>query len=195
MPKDTFKNEQQLIAAALEEFSQNSFDEASINRILKKADVSKGVFYYHFQDKEALYFHLMEDVAKLKWKFIANDMQNADLSNADIFEQFRLQAQAGIRFAARYPQYQRFARMVAGEKNPGIRTHIDTAFAKSDRIDHMIGSAMQKGDFSDEYTREFLMAVIGYLFAHFDDIFPNDREAYEHLDNYITMMKNGLSAK
>ncbi|MEM5769935.1 MAG: TetR/AcrR family transcriptional regulator [Bacillota bacterium] len=195
MPKDTFKNEQELIGAALEEFSQNSFDEASINRILKRAGVSKGVFYYHFQDKEALYFHLMEEAAQQKWEFITVEIQSADFENADIFGQFRIQAQAGIRFAAVHPQYYRFAKMVAKEKNPRIRAHIDSAFVKSDRIEKMIDRAIQKRNFSEEYTKEFLVAVIGHLFAHFDDIFPNDREAYEHLDNYITMMKNGLSAK
>ncbi len=60
MIRKSFKREQKLLDAAIEEFSQWSFDEASVNRILKNAHISKGVFYYHFKDKEALYYSVME---------------------------------------------------------------------------------------------------------------------------------------
>jgi len=195
MTEKLFDRERLLLDAALDEFSQKNFDEASINRILKNAGISKGVFYYHFQDKEALYLHLMGETSRLKWEFIAGEMSHANLVRVDIFEQFRFQAQAGIRFAMQYPKYHRFAWMIAKEKNPTIRAHIETAFAQSDKLEEMVSIALKSGDFSEVYSKNFLITVISFLFAHFDDIFPDDREAYENLDSYIAMMKNGLSAK
>lgn len=195
MAKKTLKNEQALLSAALEEFSKKNFDEASMNRILKNAGVSKGVFYYHFQDKEALYLYLVKESSRLKWEFISDEMRNADITILDIFEQFRLQAKAGIQFAALHHQYHRFSQMVAKEKNAAIRAHIQTAFASSDIIGSMVEAAMGSGNLSKNYSKDFLTSVIGYMFAHFFDIFPDDIDAYENLDSYISMMKQGLGVK
>lgn len=190
-----FDRRQQLLDAALEEFSQRSFDEASINQILKNAGISKGVFYYHFKDKEALYMCLMEEASGVKWRFISEELQNQDNGFGDIFELFRMQAQAGIRFAQQYPIYHQFARILAREKNPVIRAHIDAEFAQSDKLEKMVEQAIKQGDFSPVYSKKFLIALIGFLFAHFDDVFPNERDAYESLDSYIFMMENGLGRK
>ncbi len=194
MKDKIFDRRQQLLDAALEEFSQTSFDEASINRILKNAVISKGVFYYHFKDKEALYLCLMEETSAVKWGFITAELRDKEISQANIFEQFRMQAQAGIRFAQQHPKYHQFARMLAKEKNPGIRAHIDAAFAQSDQLAAMVERGIKSNDFTSKYSKEFLITAIGFLFAHFDDMFPNERDAYENLDSYISMMKNGLSA-
>ena len=192
MKEKSFDRRKPLLDAALEEFSQSGFDEASINRILKNAGISKGVFYYHFKDKEALYICLVEEASRVKWDFIASELGDKDIKSADIFELFRRQACAGIRFAQQHPRYHQFARMLAIEKNPGIRAYIDAEFAQSEKLEVMIERAMQNGDFSPAYSKDFLTTVIGFMFAHFDDVFPNERDTYENLDNYIAMLKNGL---
>ena len=192
MKEKAFERQQQLLDAALEEFSQWSFDQASINRILKNSGISKGVFYYHFNDKEALYLCLMEDTSQVKWEFITAELQHIDIASADIFEMFRLQASAGIRFAQHHPRHAQFARMLVKEKNPGIRAHIDAAFVQSEKLEVMVERAMHNGNFSTAYSKDFLVAVIGFMFAHFNDIFPCEQDAHQNLDRYIAMMKNGL---
>jgi TetR/AcrR family transcriptional regulator len=192
MKKRPFERRRRLIDAALDEFSENSFGEASINRILKSASISKGVFYYHFRDKKELYICVMNEASETKWEFISSELKDADLQAADIFEQFRLQARAGIRFSAKYPKYQRFARMLAKEKDPNIRMSIENGFTHSEKIAEMVGRAQRSGDFSSAYTGTFLITVIGFMFGHFDEIFPDDRDAFENLDSFIGMMKSGL---
>ena len=44
-----------LLLAAESELAQKGFHAASLNDILKAAEVSKGSFYHHFEDKEALF--------------------------------------------------------------------------------------------------------------------------------------------
>ncbi|WP_282709251.1 TetR family transcriptional regulator [Ligilactobacillus sp. Marseille-Q7487] len=62
MPKQTFFNispekKQRLLAAACKEFSQVSFNDASINRIIKEAQIPRGSFYQYFEDKQDLYLY------------------------------------------------------------------------------------------------------------------------------------------
>jgi len=48
-----------IIHAALEEFSERPFNEASITNIVKKADISRGSFYQYFGNKENIYEYLV----------------------------------------------------------------------------------------------------------------------------------------
>ena len=49
-----------LADAAVEEFSARGYDAASLNKILGKAGLSKGDFYYHFRGKSGLLRYLFE---------------------------------------------------------------------------------------------------------------------------------------
>lgn len=44
-----------ILLLAIEEFSNYTFEEASLNQILTRAHVSKGSFYYYFKNKQMLY--------------------------------------------------------------------------------------------------------------------------------------------
>ena len=48
--------------AAWEEFTRVSFGEVSINKIVRRARISRGSFYQYFSDKGELFFYLLDDV-------------------------------------------------------------------------------------------------------------------------------------
>lgn len=65
MPTQTFyhlpkEKQKTLLKAAMNEFTHHSFSNASINQIIKEASIPRGSFYMYFQDKEDLYFYLLE---------------------------------------------------------------------------------------------------------------------------------------
>src|SRR5690625_4000881 len=69
MPKQTFFNlskekRETIITAALKEFARVPFSEASIANIVKDADISRGSFYQYFDDKDDLFFYLLDKHAK-----------------------------------------------------------------------------------------------------------------------------------
>lgn len=92
MKEKPFKRQEELPEAALDEFSAKTYDEASLNRIIRKAGISKGTFYYHFADKQALYLDVLEHGVQAKWKFIHEASQNGaeTQGSKDIFELFKL---------------------------------------------------------------------------------------------------------
>jgi AcrR family transcriptional regulator len=60
MPRQRFYNlpaaaRDKLLELALNEFAERGFDEASLNEILARAGLSKGAYYYYFDDKEDLF--------------------------------------------------------------------------------------------------------------------------------------------
>jgi AcrR family transcriptional regulator len=49
-----------LLEAAAQEFGTHGFDDASINRILERAGLSKGAAYFYFDDKEDLFVTVVQ---------------------------------------------------------------------------------------------------------------------------------------
>jgi AcrR family transcriptional regulator len=50
--------QQAILGAALEEFAAHGFHDASLNRVIESAGISKGSMYYYFDGKEDLYAHV-----------------------------------------------------------------------------------------------------------------------------------------
>lgn len=53
------EKKERIIHAALDEFSDKTFNEASITNIVKKANISRGSFYQYFGNKETIYQYLV----------------------------------------------------------------------------------------------------------------------------------------
>ncbi len=56
---DSEKRER-ILQAAYEEFTEHSYDNASTNRIVKKAKIGKGMLFYYFGNKEDLFHYLID---------------------------------------------------------------------------------------------------------------------------------------
>lgn len=69
MPKDLFfalsqEKKTRIIEAAIEEFSKVIYHDASINQIIKNAEISRGSFYQYFEDKDDLFFYIIETIIR-----------------------------------------------------------------------------------------------------------------------------------
>ncbi|WP_144551673.1 TetR/AcrR family transcriptional regulator [Bacillus sp. X1(2014)] len=90
MPKQTYfhlpKDKQdKLIEAAKGEFSRVPLHEASIANIIKSAGIPRGSFYQYFDDKEDIYYFLLNQLAqKNNERFIGLLKEK----NGDLFETF-----------------------------------------------------------------------------------------------------------
>jgi AcrR family transcriptional regulator len=52
------QQQQVILRAALDEFASKGFHDASLNRVIEKAGISKGSMYYYFDGKDDLYAHV-----------------------------------------------------------------------------------------------------------------------------------------
>ncbi|MCI5835497.1 MAG: TetR family transcriptional regulator [Firmicutes bacterium] len=65
MPSDTFlklskEKQNSLIESAILEFSENTYNEASINKIINRIKLPRGSFYMYFNDKYDLYTYILK---------------------------------------------------------------------------------------------------------------------------------------
>lgn len=52
---------QRILHAALREFGEKGYDKASLNAVCSDGDISKGIIYHYFQDKDAVYLACVKD--------------------------------------------------------------------------------------------------------------------------------------
>jgi Transcriptional regulator len=92
VPTNTFENlakdkKDKLLKAAMKEFSQKLFEDASINQIIKNAGISRGSFYTYFEDKEDIYFYIINYYDTNYRTKVINYLKN---SNGDLLSAFVL---------------------------------------------------------------------------------------------------------
>lgn len=90
MPSKTFynlsqKKQQKIIDASKKEFSNNLYQDVSLNQIIKNSNISRGSFYMYFTDKEDLYFYLLNEYKANFEKVIIKTLND---NNGEIFSAF-----------------------------------------------------------------------------------------------------------
>ena len=200
----SFDRKKELQEAAFDEFISKSYEEASLNNIIKNAGISKGTFYYHFQDKEALYLSLIQGSVEAKMEFLKNRIQEKpDGGSLNLFETLKLQAKFGIEFAKEYPRYYLFGMMFLREKGNKI---YDTAMAMLDDssekyYDSMLEQAYENKDLRGDISIGFVKKIISYIFIHYDEIFDVKEDMMDfdlmrhNFDQLIDFMQYGLGRK
>jgi len=135
MPKQTFYNlekdkKDRLIEACFEEFSLYTFTDASINRIIKNADISRGSFYQYFENKEDCYMEVLSMIAQEKYLLFKDIVQMESHSVFDdylnMLKQVRVWMEAQPRYYKIGMNMQRdnsdFVRKI-NEKNPSLQDY------------------------------------------------------------------------
>lgn len=98
---DDFDKRDQIVNAALDEFSENDFEKASTNNIVKKAKVSKGLLYHYFKSKQELYDYLIDFVFRTIGDGIMNEF---DFTESDFFKRIEEIARIKINITKKYPK-------------------------------------------------------------------------------------------
>ncbi|MCB8978570.1 MAG: TetR/AcrR family transcriptional regulator [Ardenticatenaceae bacterium] len=192
----SFEHKQKLLDAALAEFNAYGYEQASINRILDAAGMSKGQFYYHFKNKEALYFALIEMSIQQKLAYFQN-LNLLDGAPTDIFSLFKMQIRYGLIFAREYPAVHDLSQSFLRERGNPIYEKVMTRYDFKDNevIGQLIEGAYVRGEFREDLPLPFIKQMIGYLFNQAADFanLENMAEMESNLNYLIDFMRSGLA--
>jgi len=188
------ENSPKLFDAALTEFADKSFENASLNDIIKTCGISKGSFYHRFKDKLDLYLCVMDVISRQKAAFSKDIPAMPD----DFFEQLRLMFRQGLEFAQEEPRYYAFWRRHLTERAE-VKGAVRRAFPnrRSDTLDALIEKAIEDGQFSKDFPVPFVSGIINLLIGHIDTLIKPDMshdDITSLADNLVDMLKNGLQA-
>ncbi len=195
MPKDTFYNlppekRERIVEAALKEFEENSFDQASTNRIIGQSGISKGSFYQYFDDKKDLYKHLIQLMVEAKLKYITPAMQNP--FNHDFFEVIHDMNEAGLRFALDQPRFLKIGTRLMQDKNHSLYKEIiaenqERAF---EAYRALVKNAMERGELRNDIDIDFTAQIIFIMSSEIVTLTTNG--SYETLTENLTEILDKL---
>ncbi len=216
MPKETFFNlnddKQNLIyEIALKEFAINDYNSASINSIVKKADISKGSMYQYFDNKNDLYMYLLNTASEKKLNYIRDNISGEDKSFFEMIKEIHL---VGAKFDLTHPKY---SKMIINAMNENIIEGIgDISFQLKNKSDdffeNYIIKGQQQNNIRNDIDSSFLSFLISrtsislidfisktYNFSYRELINENkkempieENELEEILEDYISVLKKGI---
>jgi TetR/AcrR family transcriptional regulator len=193
-----------ILDAALEEFSKYDYDRASINSIIKNSDTSKGTFYHYFESKEALYLELIKLASQEKLKYLKEKISVADTTkDMSIFGLIKKQMENSIHFGLTNPKFAKFSVKVANETNTHIKEEAQATIGSSvsDYLKQLINNEISNGRIRDDLPKEFIFEIFGYMMTRFNDFIAhggiiidisNEEKIMNYISYYLDFMENGL---
>ncbi len=109
-----------LLEAAADEFAQHGYDGANVNNISLAAGFAKGTVYNYFSSKRALMLALIEDIASLHFRILAEQVR-LDQEPRRRLERF---FEAGIDFVRQYPTQARLITTTVYGPDETFKQHI-----------------------------------------------------------------------
>lgn len=167
MPTSTFFNlpeekRQRFIDLALEEFAQYDFENASISRVVARAEIAKGSLYQYFADKKDLYFYLLSLASQKKGEFLSAALSST--GDQPIFEQLDGLFSAMLQFQEQHPLLAQVGNRVLNANSPLSGDLISTArLATQQQFSNLFEQGKTRGEIRPDADTEaagFIMAAV-----------------------------------
>ncbi|MDI9486051.1 MAG: TetR/AcrR family transcriptional regulator [Bacillota bacterium] len=196
MPKQTFFNlepekREAIIKAAVEEFAQAPFEQASLTKIVEKCGIAKGSMYQYFRDKRDLYLYVVDLAYEQKRAYVSK----AFAREGDIFsvlEEYYYQSYA---FAREHPLFHQVTNKFWDNKGGALRLELEKGrLSRASDFAKFLDEAMAQGKVNKDLDPEavfFVYHAVGKeLIDHFDQV---------HSDGFfkrvLDVLRLGLAAR
>lgn len=128
LPKDK-KN--RIIESCVLEFAEFGYDKGSTDRIIKRADISKGGLYEYIESKAELYLYLVEHAYQQLYSYIQTGIARKKSGKpGDILERFQLVSSIAIDFYIEHPALIQFIVKIGAITNPELIGKAQAIFLK-----------------------------------------------------------------
>ncbi len=124
---------QKIINAGFEVFAEHGYAKASVDEIIKAADISKGSLFYYFESKKNFYLYLYNYCGEQLEQLVdspGDDGRPTYMQYTDFFERLTCIQELKMKHSADYPHMYSFMRKVVFDSSPTIREEISKVNAK-----------------------------------------------------------------
>jgi len=116
------EKQEYILNAAMKEFSQKGFEDASTNEIVKEANISKGLLFHYFKNKKNLFIFLYNYCMDI---YINEFYKKIDIDETDIFVKLDQSRVIKLELLIRYPQLFVFIEVAYKEKSNSVKGDIE----------------------------------------------------------------------
>lgn len=203
VPKKTFFNlpeekREKILVEVMVEFRDYAYDVASINRIVERSGISKGSFYQYFEDKEDVYFYLLQIIGEKKLQYLGPTI--ATLTEIGFYEALRKIYEAGIKFGLENPDYLTIGNRMMRDGGTIVRRLQEKFGNQSDALFTMLlEKGIARGEIREgievplvaRLLMNMQMTVVEYFFEKHQEV-GYSKEILSELNVFIEMVERGI---
>lgn len=200
------EKQDRIINAALKEFAQKGYDNASTNEIVKSAEISKGLLFHYFKNKKQLFLFLYDYCVELT---VEELFSKIDLKEKDFFLRMRQGLMVKMELLSKYPEIVKFVGVVFIEESSEVKDDITNK--NKELITNSYNRMFENIDmskFKENMDMKKVINIITWTFEGYSnavvekikyssskqiDFFKDVAETNNHFaeaDIYIEMLKN-----
>ncbi|WP_413305031.1 TetR/AcrR family transcriptional regulator [Bacillus sp. 1P10SD] len=161
------EKQNRIINAAIQEFAQKGYSNASTNEIVKEAGISKGLLFHYFQNKKQLFLFLFDSCVEL----ITDDFyKKIDLTETDFFQRIRQSVLIKMELLAQYPDLFKFVEKAYMEDAADIQAEMQKKVRELNHINiGKIYEGIDVSKFRDDIDIQKIFKIITWTFEKLSD--------------------------
>lgn len=211
-PREIFKKlesdkQQRILDTAIEEFADQGFKQASVNRMVQKLGIAKGSIFQYFGTKEGLFGFIFDHAVELVRRSLRQVKQ--ETADADFFERIRGSLIQGVQFIDQHPRvYQIYLKMIFQEDFPLRAQFLQKVHLFSaEYLQPLVEGGMSRGElrsdlnikttvfFLDALMDRFLQAYsVSFLDAGAGLYRAPRSEIERRVDELVNLLRHGLGS-
>ncbi len=191
-----------IIDASVNEFANNGFKNASVNKIVEKAGISKGSLFNYFKSKNLLFDHIYQIALREVKSYLAKVRDES--KNDDFFTRFSKIINSGVTFINKHPRLARiYFRLLNSDDSPHGKAIIQKLHSEAIRyLTDFVKTGIERKELRSELnpsTVAFLMesTLNRILQVHYLEIFDAKSDLLINdnnwIDEIVNILKLGLS--
>ncbi|MFX3623239.1 MAG: TetR/AcrR family transcriptional regulator [Ectobacillus sp.] len=159
--------QQRIVNAAMKEFAQKGYENASTNEIVKEASISKGLLFHYFKNKKQLYLFLHDHCIEL----LTNEFfRKIDLSETDFFMRVRQSMLIKMELLYQYPDLFTFMESVYMEDAAEVKADLDKRRKELTLVNmNKIFEGIDFSRFRDDIDVQKALKIIIWTFEQFGE--------------------------
>jgi AcrR family transcriptional regulator len=159
--------QERVLTAALEEFANKGYHQASLNKVVAQAGIAKGSIYQYFPNKEGLFSFLFQQALGLVRRTLTAVKE--ETLEEKFFVRLEKSLQAGIRFLREHPRIYNFYLKIQYDKNVPFREEFLEAIRRyaAEYFGSLVRRAKARGELRPGVPEDAVLFLLDAVFDRF----------------------------
>jgi TetR/AcrR family transcriptional regulator len=153
---------QRILNAAIREFAQSGYDDASTNQIVEDANIAKGALFHYFRNKKQMFLYLFDYFIDM---FVKELSEKVDMQERDFFQRMRNISELKQQLIRKHPYIIQFFEKVYFEDSEDLKGEMDGR--KQKLLDNNMGKFFGNIDmtrFKEGYDFNRILEIVTWSF-------------------------------
>ncbi|SCG82326.1 transcriptional regulator, TetR family [Proteiniborus sp. DW1] len=204
MPKKTFFNLpkekiDKIIKVSIDEFTEYSYENASINRIVERAEIAKGSFYQYFNDKLDLYSYIVGKAEDRRKAYILESSKGQAFLS--FYSSLRNIFLAEMKFFMELPKLATISLDFRESRDMDLKREVlKHTVDTTNMFEDLILKGIDNMDIDDSINSKlyaYLLEAlnISVLEYYIYEVNLDYNKTLDYIDNIVAFLKNGVKVK